>query len=138
MREMSFVEAAREGLAEEMARDPSIFVVGEGVGPRGGNFNTTVGLFDLFGPERLRDTPISERGFTAMCTGAAATGSRPEEPHIVSALENVDTGRPHRRFEGGLFRGNPDTWPNEQKQGHNQHLPAFRQYHARLYDGEDE
>ena len=76
-REMTFVEAAREGLAEEMARDPSIFVVGEGIGARGGNFNTTVGLFDLYGPERLRDTPISERGFTAMCIGAAAGGARP-------------------------------------------------------------
>jgi len=77
MREMTFVEAAREGLAEEMARDPSVFVVGEGIGARGGNFNTTVGLYDLYGEERLRDTPISERGFTTLCTGAAATGSRP-------------------------------------------------------------
>ncbi len=77
MREMTFVEAAREGLAEEMARDPAVFVVGEGSGARGGNFNTTVGLYDLYGPERLRDTPISERGFTALCTGAAAAGARP-------------------------------------------------------------
>ena len=77
MREMTFTEAAREGLAEEMARDPSVFVVGEGVGARGGNFNTTVGLYDLYGEERLRDTPISERGFTTLCTGAAATGARP-------------------------------------------------------------
>ncbi len=43
----------------------------------GGNFNTTVGLYDLYGPKRLRDTPISERGFTNLCTGAAMTGSRP-------------------------------------------------------------
>src|SRR5512136_1650372 len=77
MREMTFVDAAREGLAEEMARDSSIFVFGEGIGARGGNFNTTVGLYDLYGPERLRDTPISERGFTAMAIGAAATGARP-------------------------------------------------------------
>jgi 2-oxoisovalerate dehydrogenase E1 component len=77
MREMTYVEAAREGLAEEMARDVSVFVVGEGVGARGGNFNTTVGLYDIYGEERLRDAPISERGFTALCTGAAATGSRP-------------------------------------------------------------
>jgi 2-oxoisovalerate dehydrogenase E1 component len=77
MREMTFVEAAREGLAEEMARDPSVFVVGEGIGARGGNFNTTVGLYDLYGEEHLRDTPISERGFTTLCTGAAATGARP-------------------------------------------------------------
>jgi len=77
MREMTFVDAAREGLAEEMARDASIFVVGEGIGARGGNFNTTVGLYDLYGEQRLRDTPISERGFTSMCVGAAATGARP-------------------------------------------------------------
>ena len=74
---MNYVDAAREGLAEEMAKDPSIFVFGEGIGARGGNFNTTVGLYDLYGPKRLRDTPISERGFTNLCTGAAMTGSRP-------------------------------------------------------------
>ncbi len=77
MRDLTFVEAAREGLAEEMARDPRIFVIGEGVGPRGGNFNTTTGLFERCGPMRLRDAPIAERGFTALCTGAAATGARP-------------------------------------------------------------
>ena len=77
VRELSYVDAAREGLAEEMAKDPSIFVFGEGIGARGGNFNTTVGLYDLYGPKRLRDTPISERGFTNLCTGAAMTGSRP-------------------------------------------------------------
>jgi 2-oxoisovalerate dehydrogenase E1 component len=77
MRELTFTDAAREGLAEEMARDATVFVVGEGVGPRGGNFNTTTGLFDLYGPERLRDTPITERGFTGLCTGAAMTGTRP-------------------------------------------------------------
>jgi 2-oxoisovalerate dehydrogenase E1 component len=76
-REMTFVEAARAGLAEEMARDNRIFVVGEGIGERGGNFNTTLGLYALYGEERLRDTPICERGFTSLCTGAAATGSRP-------------------------------------------------------------
>ena len=45
MREMTFMDAAREGLAEEMARDPRVFVVGEGIGARGGNYNTTTGLF---------------------------------------------------------------------------------------------
>ncbi len=77
MRELTFTDAAREGLAEEMARDPMIFVVGEGIGPRGGNFNTTVGLYDLYGEMRLRDTPISENGFTGICTGAAVLGARP-------------------------------------------------------------
>ena len=77
MRELTYTTAAREGLDEEMARDPSIFVVGEGIGERGGNFNTTLGLYEKYGPERLRDTPIVERGFVGMCTGAAMTGTRP-------------------------------------------------------------
>ena len=77
MREITYTVAAREGLAEEMAKDPTIFVLGVGIGPRGGNFNTTVGLYELYGPMRLRDTPIAERGFVGMCTGAAMTGSRP-------------------------------------------------------------
>jgi 2-oxoisovalerate dehydrogenase E1 component len=77
MRELTFTDAAREGLIEEMARDPTVFVVGEGVGARGGNFNTTTGLHERYGPERLRDTPITERGFTGLCTGAAMTGARP-------------------------------------------------------------
>lgn len=76
-RERTYVEASRDGLDEEMARDPSIFVVGQGIGARGGNFNTTVGLYEKYGAARLRDVPITERGFVGMCTGAAATGSRP-------------------------------------------------------------
>lgn len=77
MREITLIEATREALAAAMAADPTVFVVGEGIGPRGGNFNTTAGLYDLYGPERLRDTPIAERGFVGLCTGAAMTGSRP-------------------------------------------------------------
>ncbi len=77
MREITFTVAAREALAEEMARQPEIFVVGEGIGVRGGNFNTTLGLYDQYGPMRLRDTPIVERGFVGMCAGAAMTGARP-------------------------------------------------------------
>jgi len=77
MRELTFTAAAREALTEEMARDSRIFVVGEGIGVRGGNFNTTLGLYEQYGPMRLRDTPIVERGFVGMCTGAAMTGARP-------------------------------------------------------------
>ncbi len=77
MRELTFMAATREGLAEEMARDPSIFVMGEGIGARGGNFNSTTGLYELYGPWRLRDAPICERGFTGLCTGAAMAGARP-------------------------------------------------------------
>ena len=77
MREITFMEATLEALGEEMARDETIFVVGQGSGARGGNFNTTTGLYDIYGPERLRDVPITERGFVGMCTGAAMTGTRP-------------------------------------------------------------
>lgn len=77
MREITMMEATREALDRAMAADPTIFVVGEGIGKRGGNFTTTLGLYEKYGPERLRDTPISERGFVGMCTGAAMTGTRP-------------------------------------------------------------
>jgi 2-oxoisovalerate dehydrogenase E1 component len=77
MRELSFMKATLEALSEEMAKNPTIFVLGEGIGKRGGNFNSTTGLFDLYGPVRLRDTPISERGFIGLACGAAMTGTRP-------------------------------------------------------------
>lgn len=76
-REISYMKATLEALSEEMAKNPAIFVLGEGIGKRGGNFNTTTGLFDLYGPERLRDTPICERGFVGLAGGAAMTGTRP-------------------------------------------------------------
>jgi 2-oxoisovalerate dehydrogenase E1 component len=73
----SYLQATHDALAAEMARNPAIFVLGEGVGIRGGNFRTTVGLFEKYGPERLRDTPICERGFVGLACGAAMTGTRP-------------------------------------------------------------
>lgn len=76
-REISFVQATLEALAGEMEREPRIFVLGEGVGVRGGNFMTTTGLFDKFGPVRLCDTPICERGFVGLACGAAMAGARP-------------------------------------------------------------
>ena len=77
MTEKTFTEAAREALTDAMDADPTIFVVGEGAGERGGNFETTLGLYEKHGPVRLCDTPICERGFIGMCTGAAMTGTRP-------------------------------------------------------------
>jgi 2-oxoisovalerate dehydrogenase E1 component len=76
-RELSFMQATLEALSSAMARDPKVFVMGEGIGKRGGNFRTTAGLYDLYGPERLCDTPISERGFVGLGCGAALTGTRP-------------------------------------------------------------
>jgi 2-oxoisovalerate dehydrogenase E1 component len=77
VREITFMQATHEALSEEMARNPRIFVLGEGIGKRGGNFKTTAGLYDRYGPERLRDTPICERGFVGLACGAAMTGARP-------------------------------------------------------------
>ncbi|HZP86371.1 MAG TPA: dehydrogenase E1 component subunit alpha/beta [Burkholderiales bacterium] len=76
-RELSFAEAIREALAQEMARDPNVFVLGEDVGKIGGIFAATRGLIDTFGPQRLRDTPISEAAIAASAVGAAITGMRP-------------------------------------------------------------
>jgi len=76
-RELSFSAATLEALDREMAVNPNIFVFGEGIGARGGNFGTTVGLHAKYGAERLRDTPIAERGFVGMACGAAMTGARP-------------------------------------------------------------
>ena len=76
-RQLTFMKATLEALTEEMARNPRIFVLGEGIGQRGGNFATTTGLFALYGPERLRDTPICERGFVGLAGGAAMSGTRP-------------------------------------------------------------
>ena len=77
MREIRYIEAIREAMHEEMRRDDTIFVFGEGIGPRGGNFNETLGFAAEFGVRRLIDTPISELGFTGMAIGAAMTGLRP-------------------------------------------------------------
>jgi len=76
-REIPFMKATLEALADAMERDPTIFVMGEGIGQRGGNFATTTGLFDRYGPVRLCDTPICERGFVGLAAGAAMTGTRP-------------------------------------------------------------
>jgi 2-oxoisovalerate dehydrogenase E1 component len=76
-RELTFAEAIKEALAQEMARDPNVFVLGEDVGRIGGIFAATRGLIEQFGPERLRDTPISEAAIAACAVGAAVTGMRP-------------------------------------------------------------
>ena len=76
-RRISFSQATHEALSEEMTKNPHIFVMGEGIGKRGGNFNTTAGLFELYGAERLCDTPICERGFVGLACGAGMTGTRP-------------------------------------------------------------
>jgi pyruvate/2-oxoglutarate/acetoin dehydrogenase E1 component len=76
-REITFAQAINEAMHEEMQRDPSVFVLGEDVAAAGGVYKLTRGLLDAFGPERVRDTPISEAGITGLALGAAMTGMRP-------------------------------------------------------------
>jgi acetoin:2,6-dichlorophenolindophenol oxidoreductase subunit beta len=76
-RELTFAEAVREALAEEMRRDSTIFIIGEDVAEAGTPFKVLSGLAEEFGVERVIDTPISEPGFTGIAVGAAMTGMRP-------------------------------------------------------------
>ena len=77
MRELSYLDAIREALAEEMRRDPKVFVLGEDVGPYGGAFGATQGLYEEFGELRVVDTPISESAIVGISIGAALRGYRP-------------------------------------------------------------
>jgi pyruvate/2-oxoglutarate/acetoin dehydrogenase E1 component len=74
---VTFVEAIRQGIWEEMERDESVFVIGEDVGVYGGAFKVTEGLLDQFGEERVIDTPISEAAIVGAACGAALMGMRP-------------------------------------------------------------
>ena len=74
---MSYAQAIREALAEEMRRDKKVFILGEDVGKFGGAFKVTKGLLEEFGPERVRDTPLSENAIIGAATGAAVMGYRP-------------------------------------------------------------
>src|SRR5579875_2091374 len=77
MREITLGQAIKEALAEELRRDPTVFVMGEDVAEAGTAFKVLKGLVEEFGPERVIDTPISEAGFTGIGLGAAMTGLRP-------------------------------------------------------------
>jgi pyruvate dehydrogenase E1 component beta subunit len=77
MAELTYRAAVTAGIAQEMARDKSVVLIGEDVGAAGGVFKLTEGLFDRFGGERVRDTPISEQAIVGAAMGAAMTGLRP-------------------------------------------------------------
>ena len=76
-KELTYLEAIREALAEEMRRDPKVFVLGEDVGPYGGAFGVTQGLHEEFGDMRVVDTPISESAIIGISVGASQRGYRP-------------------------------------------------------------
>lgn len=77
MRKLRYIEAVREAQWEEMRRDETVFIFGEGIGPRGGAFTQTKGMWAEFGEKRLLDVPLSEMGFTGLAIAAAMTGLRP-------------------------------------------------------------
>ncbi len=77
MAEMTYAEAIRDGMRQEMKRDRNVYLYGEDVGIFGGCFGVTAGLFQEFGPERVIDTPITETAIAGSAVGAAAAGLRP-------------------------------------------------------------
>jgi pyruvate dehydrogenase E1 component beta subunit len=77
MRELTTLQAINEALAEELERDPRVFLLGEDIGLHGGAFTATKGLLQRFGPKRIRNTPISEAVIVGAAVGAALVGARP-------------------------------------------------------------
>ncbi len=125
MAEITYLEAIRDALREEMERDPNVFVMGEDIGAYGGAFKVTEGLLDRFGATRVIDTPIAEAGIVGAAAGAAHMGMRPVvEMQFIDFVANaydmltnyVATAR-YRAFlpcpmvvrgpSGGYVRGGP-------------------------------
>ena len=77
MAEKTLIEAIREAMDEELARDPTTFITGEDVGPRGGVFRATMGLYAKYGDKRIIDSPLAELSIVAVGIGAAMNGLRP-------------------------------------------------------------
>ena len=108
-RRISYREAMREAMREALAGDPRVFLMGEDVGRYGGTYAFSKGLLDEFGPERIRDTPLSELGFVGAGIGAALGGMRPiVEVMTVNfsllALDQiVNSAALYRHMSGGQF-----------------------------------
>lgn len=107
MKELTYAQAICEALDEEMERDDNIVMLGEDIGFLGGNFKTTVGLFDKYGDLRVKDTPISEQGFVGMGVGMALTGLRPvvelmfSDFLLVAADQVINQAAKIRYMSGG-------------------------------------
>jgi len=77
MPELTLIEAIRQGMDEELARDPDVFILGEDIGQRGGVFRATLGLLDKYGPDRIIDSPLAELTIAGVGIGAALYGMHP-------------------------------------------------------------
>ncbi|MET0762757.1 MAG: alpha-ketoacid dehydrogenase subunit beta [Thermoleophilaceae bacterium] len=104
---MTYREALRLAMREELARDERVFIMGEEVGLFEGSYKVTAGLLDEFGPDRVRDTPISEEGFVGAGVGAAMLGERPivEIMTINFLLVAMDQVINHAAKVGAMFGG---------------------------------
>jgi pyruvate dehydrogenase E1 component beta subunit len=110
MTEKRYIWAINEALHEELARDPNVVVIGEDIGIGGGSFGATRGLLDVFGPQRVKDTPISEAAIVGLAAGAASLGLRPVVEIMFSdfmtlAMDQIvnQIAKLHYMF-GGQFR----------------------------------
>lgn len=106
---ISYRDALREALSEEMSRDPDVILMGEDLGIYGGGFGVTAGLLEKFGPSRVLDTPISESAFVGTAIGAAATGMRPVVELMFSDFMSVcwdqimnEAAKMHYMYAGSL------------------------------------
>jgi pyruvate/2-oxoglutarate/acetoin dehydrogenase E1 component len=108
-REITYREAARAGIRDALLRDPRVFLMGEDVGRYGGCYGVSKGLLEEFGPDRIRDAPLSESGFTGIGIGAAMNGMRPvvEIMTVNFALlaldQIVNNAATIRHMSGGQF-----------------------------------
>src|ERR671934_765210 len=107
MAELSYREAVRDALSTAMRRDEDVFVMGEDIAEMGGSMGVTQGMLDEFGPERVRNTPISEMALAGAAIGAAMQGMRPVaeimyEDFLTLATEQiVNQAAKHRYMSGG-------------------------------------
>jgi pyruvate/2-oxoglutarate/acetoin dehydrogenase E1 component len=110
MPELSYREAVRDALATAMRKDDSVFVMGEDIAEMGGSMGVTHGMVEEFGPERVRNTPISEMAIVGTGIGAAIQGMRPVveimyEDFLTLSLEQiVNQAAKHRYMSGGQVK----------------------------------
>src|SRR5690242_18604941 len=110
MPELSYREAVRDALSQAMRRDPDVFVMGEDIAEMGGSMGVTQGMLDEFGPERVRNAPISEAALAGCAVGAAMQGMRPVaeimyEDFMTLAMEQVvNQAAKHRYMSGGQVK----------------------------------
>src|SRR6478736_1043335 len=110
MPELSYREAVRDALSQAMRQDESVFVMGEDIAAMGGSMGVTMGMVDEFGPERIRNTPISEMAIVGAGIGAAIQGMRPiveimyEDFLTISMEQIVNQAAKHRTMSGGQVK----------------------------------